>query len=120
MTWKASDFVGYITLKLHSDYPPFRKNNIPEINDLNVLPEFRNKGVGSKLLSLAEEHSKTIGSYVGLGVGLLKDYGDAQKLYVKRGYVPDGLGISYKNKSLSYNETVPVDDDLVLWFIKKL
>lgn len=34
-------FVGYVTLKLESEYPQFNLQYIPEINDLNVIPEFR-------------------------------------------------------------------------------
>lgn len=30
---------------------------------------------------------------VGVSVGLYYDYGNAQLLYVKRGYIPDGRGI---------------------------
>ena len=120
VVFNHEDFVGYATLKYHSDYQSFNTQNIPEINDLNVLPEFRNLGIGSKLLDLAEQEAQKLGSRVGLGVGLHADYGPAQKLYVKRGYILDGNGITYKNKPLKFGETVCLDDDLVLWFTKKL
>ncbi len=114
-------FVGYVTLKLNSDYPQFSLQGIPEINDLNVLPEFRRRGIASKLLELAENEAKKRGfKQIGLGVGLYSDYGPAQRLYVKRGYVPDGHGITTKNKQLGYGDTTIVDDDLVLWFVKML
>jgi hypothetical protein len=66
----------------------------------------------------AEAHKKS--SIVGIGFGLTADYGDAQKLYIKRGYIPDGLGITSHCKPVSWGESVHVDDDLVLWFRKKL
>jgi len=30
---------------------------------------------------------------VGIGVGLYADYGTAQRMYARRGYVPDGHGL---------------------------
>lgn len=120
VAWKNGTFAGYVTLKWDSDYPNFAEQNIPEIKDLNVLPEFRRHGIGSSLLNLAEAEAQKKRSYVGLGVGLFSDYGNAQRLYVKRGYIPDGHGITYKNKSVKYCDTVQVDDNLILWFIKKL
>jgi GNAT superfamily N-acetyltransferase len=88
-------FAGYITLKFESYYKHFYDNNIPEIMDLNVLPPFRNKGIGSTLLDHAENEAFKKNNIIGLGVGLYKDYGSGQKIYVKRGYIPDGLGVTY-------------------------
>ena len=48
------------------------------------------------------------------------DYGVAQRLYVLRGYVPDGLGLHWKDHPTRYGEEVRVDDDLVLYFTKEL
>lgn len=38
----------------------------------------------------------------------------------QRGYLPDGLGITYNYNRVDYNYKVSMDDDLVLWFTKKL
>lgn len=111
---------GYVTLNWHSHYEPFATHNIPEIMDLNVLPPFRCRGVGSRLLATAEEAARGKSSIVGLGVGLYDGYGHAQKLYVKHGYIPDGNGPTYNYAPLSYGQSVLVDDDLVLWFTKTL
>ena len=35
---------------------------------------------------------------VGIGVGLHPGYNAAQRLYVKRGYIPDARGITYRNR----------------------
>jgi GNAT superfamily N-acetyltransferase len=114
-------FVGYVTLKCKSEYQSFSVNNIPEIVDLNVLPDFRERGVGTALIQACEIMVKDLGCVeIGLGVGLTTDYGNAQKLYVSLGYIPDGCGLHYKNKILSYSESTTVDDDLVLYFKKKL
>lgn len=113
-------FAGYVTLKLHSNYLAFQEQNIPEINDLNVLPEFRNKGIGGQLLKTAENKAREMHHEVGIGVGLSSDYGAAQRLYVKRGYIPDGKGATYQEKPVIPWQNYCVDDDFNLWFTKKL
>ncbi len=120
VSFNQDDFLGYVTLKLSSEYSPFVKEKIPEIIDLNVLPAARKKGLGSALLKSAEDKASSFSKYVGIGVGLTPDYGDAQKLYVKRGYIPDGRGVTYHYKTVVWDQDYKVDDDLVLWFTKKL
>ncbi|MGQ3888543.1 GNAT family N-acetyltransferase [Legionella sp. CNM-1927-20] len=120
LAYYGDHFAGYITLKWHSNYPFFQENQIPEIMDLNVLPKFRTLGIGSLLLSSAEKESATRSSHVGIGVGLYSDYGAAQQLYIKRDYIPDGRGITYHYKAILPGNSYPVDDDLILWFTKKL
>ena len=112
------EFAGYLTIMRQSDFAPFREKNIPEIVDFNVLIKFRNQGIGARLMETAEnliaENHKT----VGIRVGLTADYGAAQRMYVKRGYLPDGKGISQNGKFLRYGDKITVDDDLSLSFIK--
>ncbi|KTD24975.1 N-acetyltransferase GCN5 [Legionella lansingensis] len=123
LIWLAfynEQLAGYVTLKWVSYYQPFRENHIPEIMDLNVLPPYRNKGIGSRLLNTAEREAALRSDVVGLGVGLYQDYGNAQKLYIKKGYSPDGHGVTYQYKAVKPGNSAPVDDDLVLWFTKKL
>ncbi|HEX8198520.1 MAG TPA: GNAT family N-acetyltransferase, partial [Pyrinomonadaceae bacterium] len=55
LAFENNNFVGYLTILWESDYPPFKAKNIPEINDFNVLPEARRKGVGTKLMDEAEQ-----------------------------------------------------------------
>lgn len=118
------EFAGYITLKWRSQYEPFATASIPEIMDLNVLPHFRNAGIGSKLLDIAEAEALKKSDTVGIGVGLYGGadggYGAAQKLYVKRGYIPDGKGVTYHYEPTVPGDSYPLDDDLVLWFTKEL
>ncbi len=121
LVWLAfheDQFAGYATLKWESKYLPFRDQGIPEIMDLNVLPPYRGKGIGSDLLEIAEQTAFKKSRVVGLGVGLYQDYGRAQQMYVKHGYIPDGLGITYNCKPVAPGKNVPLDDDLVLWFTK--
>jgi GNAT superfamily N-acetyltransferase len=50
------------------------------VNDLNVLPDFRNQGIGNALLDAIESTARDRSEVVGLGVGLYRDYGAAQKI----------------------------------------
>lgn len=120
--WVAFDgekLAGYVTLTKKSLYEPFLLNGIFEINDLNVLPPFRNQGIGSALIDIAEKQAFKEHDIVGIGVGLYHDYGSAQKIYISRGYKPDGMGVTYNYQSIEPGKMVCLDDDLVLWFTKK-
>lgn len=44
----------------------------------------------------------------------------AQQLYIKRGYIPDGRGITYQNRPVKEGANVVVDDHLVMHFTKQL
>ena len=86
--------IGYTNVLWRSDYPRFSESGIPEINDLNVIEQFQNQGVGRALIREAERAAAERGkSVVGIGVGRTPDYAAAQYLYPKLGYVPDGCGI---------------------------
>lgn len=86
-------FAGYLTIRWSSSYEPFRKENIPEIVDFNVLPKFRRQGIGTQLMDRAESEIAEVSPIAGIGVGMDPDYGAAQRLYILREYVPDGRGL---------------------------
>ena len=113
-------FRGYINIVWEPDYPPFREAGIPELQDFNVLPSHRRRGIGSQLLTAAERMVADRSEIVGIGVGMTTDYGPAQRLYVQRGYIPDGRGLVSANRFPTYGDQVRVDDDLVLHFTKRL
>lgn len=113
-------FAGYVTIVWASGYPPLREAGIPEIADFNVLPHLRRRGIGSRLLDAAEARIAERAASAGIGVGLYADYGAAQRLYVQRGYIPDGRGITWRNRAVVPGATVVVDDDLALYFTKAL
>jgi GNAT superfamily N-acetyltransferase len=113
-------FAGYVTIVWHSGYPPFRDAAIPEIVDFNVLPHLRRRGIGSRLLDEAERLIAVRSPTAGIGVGLFADYGAAQRLYVRRGYLPDGRGLVARGRHVAEGETVVVDNDLALYFTKEL
>jgi ribosomal protein S18 acetylase RimI-like enzyme len=113
-------FAGYVNVVWTSEYPPFREQAVPEITDLNVLIKFRRQGVATVLLHKAESLISEKHNTAGVRVGVDPDYGAAQRLYVRRGYVPDGRGLSYRNRPTKWGDTVRLDDDLTLALTKKL
>jgi GNAT superfamily N-acetyltransferase len=120
VAWQADQFVGYVTIVWVSSYAPFRDAGIPEIADFNVLPHVRRQGIGSRLMDEAERRISERSQVAGIGVGLFADYCSAQRLYVKRGYIPDGRGIVAHERRATWGDTVVVDDDLVLYLTKML
>ena len=115
-----SSYLGHCRVAWLSDYPGLRAQGIPEIQDLNVRPDYRRRGVASALLDEAERRIGERSPLAGIGFGLYADYGPAQRLYVKRGYVPDGRGVNYRLETAVAGETYRLDDDLVLYLVKRL
>lgn len=110
---------GYVTILPSAKHGPFAEV-YPELSDFNVFEPFRNQGIGNQLLEEAEKRVQFVSSKVILGVGLHLGYGPAQRLYIKRGYIPDGTGVWYRNKPLEMNATSQNNDDLVLYLSKDL
>jgi ribosomal protein S18 acetylase RimI-like enzyme len=115
-----NEFAGYLTIMRQSDFAPFREKDIPEIVDFNVLIKFRNQGIGNELMEAAENLIAKSHRIVGIRVGLTHDYGAAQRMYVRRGYIPDGLGISQNGSFPVYGDKITIDDDLALSLTKQL
>ena len=114
------EIAGYVNLYFEADAGPFAGAGVPEIVDFSVLQKFRRRGIGSRLMETAERLASERADSVGLGVGLHSGYGSAQRMYVKRGYVPDGSGVWYQNRSWGQYEPFCNDDDLVLYLSKRL
>jgi ribosomal protein S18 acetylase RimI-like enzyme len=113
-------FAGYVTIEWASGYGPFREAGIPEITDLNVLMRCRRHGIATALLQHTEERIGEHSSVAGIGVCLTADYGAAQILYVRRGYIPDGRGVWQSGRHLQAGDTAIVNDDLALMLTKRL
>jgi len=120
MAYHGETIAGCCHLLYRSYYSYFQDRGIPEINDLNVFPVFRGKGIAGALLDEIERVASRTTRTVGLGVGLYSDYGNAQRMYTKRGYAMDGRGIVYGNEVVRPGQTVTVDDDLLLYLVKDL
>ena len=109
---------GYVTILPSAKHGPFAEI-YPELSDFNVFETFQNQGIGNLLMEEAEKRVKLVSDKVTLGVGLHSGYGPAQRLYIKRGYIPDGTGVWYRNQPLEMNATSQNNDDLVLYLVKE-
>ena len=114
------EFAGYLTINWTSHYPPFKERGIPEIVDFNVLKKFQRRGIGTALMDEAERRIRQVSPIAGIGFGITKDYGAAQILYIRRGYIPDGRGLILDGKSLAYCQQVVISDDLAIYLTKQL
>lgn len=111
---------GYINVYLDAEIGPFAKLHYPEIVDFGVLIKYRKHGIGSKLMNVAEKIASEYSDIVCLGVGMHYGYGSAQRMYVKRGYIPDGSGVWYGETVCEQYADCCNDDDLVLYLSKGL
>jgi hypothetical protein len=87
---------------------------IPEISDLRVDAEFRRRGIGTALLEWAEAEAASRSDRVGINVGLHSGYGAAQRIYARRGYVPDGTGAVINGTVVPEGATITLDDDPIV------
>ncbi len=109
----------YVYLTVHEG--PFKGKGWPMIVDFSVLKKYQRKGIGGRMMDAAEQIAGQYADTVCLGVGVCDSYGSAQRMYVKRGYIPDGSGVWYQDKQCVQYETVcTVDDDLVLYLSKNI
>jgi GNAT superfamily N-acetyltransferase len=116
----AGELAGYVTIRWQSNNPLFRQANIPLIHHLAVFPAFQRRGIASRLMEAAERLIGTRATTAGITVGLFDAYGPAQRLYARRGYVPDGRGACQGQRPLTTGETVTLDDRVILWLTKDL
>lgn len=115
----TSAVAGYITILPDAKQGPFA-GMAPELSDFNVFEPFRNQGIGNLLMEEAEKRAKLLSDKVTLGVGLHSGYGPAQRLYIKRGYIPDGTGVWYQNHQPAMNAICEDIGELVLYLSKDL
>jgi len=113
-------YLGHVKLVWLPDYPPFQAGGIPEIQDLNVLPDYRRQGIGTALITVCEVLAATRTDTIGIGVGLHPGYNAAQRLYPRLGYLLDGNGVHYHDQPVKEHASYCFDDDLVIYFTKRL
>lgn len=114
------NLAGYINIYPNSERGAFANRGYAEIIDFGVLIKYRNHGIGSKLMDIAEQIASQHSPVVYLGVGMHNGYGNAQRLYIKRGYIPDGSGVWYGESVCEQYAECCNDDDLVLYLSKQL
>ncbi len=118
---KNHEILGYGSLLRQPECPFFVHQQIPEINALCIDEKHQRQGLGTALIHWLENLAAQEGhTHIGIGVGLYKDYGPAQKLYFKLGYIPEGSGITYKGQPTTPGQSYPLDDELILWLSKPL
>lgn len=111
--------VGFGVLNFEPKYSLYKRLNIPEIQDLNVISEMRQQGIATDIIKRFEEIAKDQGlEHVGISVALTKEFGPAQRLYAKLGYIPDGNGVTYDRQPVEGGQAYYVDDDLCLMMVK--
>ncbi len=120
LAWVRGHLAGYLTIRWQSHNPRFSQQNIPLIHHLGVFPQFQRRGIASRLMDAAEQLIALRATQAGITVGLFDEYGPAQRLYAKRGYLPDGRGACQGQRPLKQGETVTIDHDLMLWLTKDL
>ncbi|QQG37113.1 MAG: GNAT family N-acetyltransferase [Micavibrio aeruginosavorus] len=121
LAWVEENPAGYVFLNRRPRYQPFRRLDIPEIQDLYVAPPYRRQGIGEALVKACERQVLKEGcAQIGIAVGLHAGFGAAQRLYVRLGYMPDGGGVTYDREPVRTGEMRPVDDDLTLMLVRDM
>ena len=116
--YEAGRLVGIVTVRWHSRYPPFRRQQIPLIQNIEIRYEDRGRGLGGLMLERTEQEIARRSPLAGICVGIMASYGPAQRLYVKRGYVPDGRSVCHPDEPIQEGEVVTIGHDLLLWLVK--
>jgi len=112
---------GYAQIIWDPIYQPFRKLKIPEIQDVYVSLHSRRQGTGKALIKKCEEVVRDLGfEEIGIGVSVSSEFSQAQRLYIKMGYIPDGGGAVYEAQPINFGEIRPIDKNLCLKLTKSL
>jgi ribosomal protein S18 acetylase RimI-like enzyme len=77
--------VGFLAMKMIDD-------DVCGLDDIVVLPEYRHRGYGKKLLDYCKQKAKELGSYK-IRLGMIDDNKSLKKWYEDNGFV----NIGYKN-----------------------
>lgn len=79
VAWEQGAVLGHELLRWRG------RLGYPQVEDLFVLPEHRDGGVGSRLLDEAEAQTRSRG-FDRIGLGVAVDNDGARRLYSRRGY----------------------------------
>ncbi len=93
--------IGYGTIVWKPLYRGFREHAIPEIIDLNVINAYQGRGIGSAIITAAEQVVRGRGQFrLGISVVQTPEYTTANRLYPRLGFIPDGTGITMPENQL--------------------
>lgn len=121
MAYEDGVLAGFALLNWTPRYSLYRRLEIPEIQDLNVLADYRRRGIARTIVDYCEKAARARGcDMMGMAVGLTSDYGAAQIMYIKMGYLPDGNGVTYDRQGVQANMAYTLDDDFALMLVKPL
>ncbi len=114
------EIAGYVFLYYKCRWGGLANCGLPCIIDLIVFEKYRKNRIATVLMDTAEKIAQNYSDKIYLDVCLNGEYGAAQRLYIKRGYVPDGKGVYYEEKVCKVNAVCKNDDELTLCLIKEL
>ena len=90
------------------------------IEDIYVLPLFRKCGVGKSLLDYAEREIMRRYDKAHASIAVGAAYGAAQRLFIRNGYMPDGMGARFNGRILQDGAQATNTRGLCLKFSKEL
>jgi ribosomal protein S18 acetylase RimI-like enzyme len=106
VAWENEEPLGHAYLAL---------TNPPELQDVQVRPEHRRRGVASEVTSAAEEHAFSLG-YDRLRLQVSEGNAAAQALYRGRGYADIGVPPRRVHGTITIRTgPIQVDDTLLTW-----
>ena len=120
LAYEGEEPIATVTIRWDPNYPPFREAAIPFIQNIEIRDDLRGRGYGSRVLEAVENMVSGRSRKVGICVALFDAYGPAQRLYARRGYVPDGRGACHRFTPLRRGQPITLDDDHLLWLVKDL
>ena len=120
LAYDGGEPVGVVTVRWNCQYPPFLAEGIPFIQNIEIRHDLRGRGVGSRVMEAVEQFVGRRTHRLGICVALFDAYGPAQRLYAKRGYVPDGRGACQRFTPLRRGDRITLDDDHLIWLVKEL
>lgn len=120
IAFHRGEAAGYVYLYYSCKWGGLGNQGYPGIVDLFVAETFRRNGIGDLLMDTAEQIAAEYRDTVYVDVGLNGEFGSAQRLYARRGYIPDGKGCYYEEKVCETNAPCRNSDELTLCLIKKL
>lgn len=111
---------GHVFLYYHCRWGGLKNQGLPCVVDLFVFEPYRRAGIATLLMDACEKIARKYSDCIYLDVGLNSDYGPAQRMYIRRGYLPDGKGAYYRQEVCAVDAECRNDDELTLCLIKNL